>query len=46
MLILEKAYVATVPGDAFGYPHCIRISYSTSREQIKEAISRIKELLT
>ena len=46
MLILEKAHVATVPGDAFGYPNCIRISYSASREQIKEAISRIKELLT
>ena len=46
MLILEKAHVATVPGDAFGYPDCIRISYSASREQIKEAISRIKELLT
>ncbi|MDC1034318.1 pyridoxal phosphate-dependent aminotransferase [Flavobacteriaceae bacterium] len=46
MLILEKAYVATVPGDAFGYPDCIRISYSTSREQIEEAIRRIKDLLS
>ena len=46
MLILEKAYVATVPGDAFGYPECIRISYSASREQIKEAIIRIKDLLS
>ena len=46
MLILEKAFVASVPGDAFGYPNCIRISYSTSREQIVEAIKRIKELLT
>jgi len=46
MLILEKAFVATVPGDAFGYPNCIRISYSTSREQIVDAIKRIKELLT
>ena len=45
MLILEKAFVASVPGDAFGYPNCIRISYSTSREQIVEAIKRIKELL-
>jgi len=45
MLILDKAFVATVPGDAFGYPNCIRISYSTSREQIVEAIKRIKELL-
>ena len=41
MLILEKAHVATVPGDAFGYPNCIRISYSASREQIEEAIKRI-----
>ena len=46
MLILEKAHVATVPGDAFGYPECIRISYSASREQIKEAIIRIKDLLS
>ena len=46
MLILEKAHVATVPGDAFGYPNCIRISYSTSREQIEEAIRRIKDLLS
>ena len=46
MLILEKAHVATVPGDAFGYPNCIRISYSASREQIEEAIKRIKDLLS
>ena len=46
MLILEKAHVATVPGDAFGYPKCIRISYSASREQIDEAIKRIKDLLS
>ena len=46
LLILEKAYVATVPGDAFGYPNCIRISYSASRKQIEEAIRRIKDLLS
>jgi len=46
MLILEKAHVATVPGDAFGSPNCIRISYSASREQIEEAINRIKDLLS
>ena len=46
MLILEKGHVATVPGDAFGYPNCIRISYSASREQIEEAIRRIKNLLS
>ena len=46
LLILEKAYVATVPGDAFGYRNCIRISYSASRKQIEEAIRRIKDLLS
>ena len=46
LLILEKAHVATVPGDAFGYPNCIRISYSASRKQIEEAIRRIKDLLS
>ena len=46
MLLLEKAHVATVTGDAFGDPNCIRISYAASTEQIKEAINRIKKLVT
>ena len=45
MYLLEYANVATVTGDAFGNPNCIRISYAASQEQIKEAISRIKKAL-
>jgi aspartate aminotransferase len=45
MLLLEKANVATVTGDAFGAPNCIRISYAASQEELKEAIRRISELL-
>lgn len=45
MLILEEANVATVTGDAFGAPDCIRISYAASQENIKEAIRRIAEVL-
>ncbi|MBE9480131.1 MAG: pyridoxal phosphate-dependent aminotransferase [Bacteroidetes bacterium] len=45
MYILEKVYVALVPGGAFGNPDCVRISYATSKEQIIEAISRIKKAL-
>ena len=45
MIILEKAHVATVTGDAFGCPKNIRISYAASQENIKEAANRIKNLL-
>lgn len=45
MLLLEKANVATVTGDAFGAPNCIRISYAASNEELIEAIRRIKGLL-
>ncbi|MDT0559356.1 pyridoxal phosphate-dependent aminotransferase [Ichthyenterobacterium sp. W332] len=41
MFLLEEALVATVTGDAFGNPNCIRISYAASQEQIKEAVERI-----
>jgi len=40
--LLEEAHVATVTGDAFGSPKNIRISYAASKEEIKEAIDRIK----
>ena len=45
MVILEKAHVATVTGDAFGCPKNIRISYAASQENIIEAVNRIKNLL-
>jgi len=45
MYLLEEALVATVTGEAFGNPDCIRISYAASQEQIIEAISRIKKVI-
>jgi aspartate aminotransferase len=44
-LLLENAHVATVTGEAFGNPDCIRISYAASNENIKNAVERIRELL-
>lgn len=41
MYLLEAADVATVGGDAFGSPNCIRISYAASEVQLQEAIRRI-----
>lgn len=46
MFLLEEANVATVTGDAFGAPNCIRMSYAASEEQLREAIRRIKEVLS
>jgi aspartate aminotransferase len=43
--LLNKAHVALVPGEAFGSPKCIRFSYATSNDLIKEAIKRIKAAL-
>jgi aspartate aminotransferase len=45
LYLLDKAQVATVGGDAFGAPECLRISYATSDELIVEAIRRIKGAL-
>jgi aspartate aminotransferase len=45
MYLLSEANVATVTGDAFGNPDCIRFSYATSEELLTEALRRIKEAL-
>ena len=45
MYLLAEANVATVTGDAFGNPNCIRFSYATSEEILTEALRRIKEAL-
>lgn len=42
LYLLEEAHVAVVSGAAFGAPECIRISYASSEEELKEACSRIK----
>ncbi len=46
MLLLEEANVATVTGEAFGAPNCIRLSYAASELQLREAVRRIKEVLS
>ena len=45
MYLLSEANVATVTGDACGNPNCIRLSYATSEDLLKEALKRIKEVL-
>jgi aspartate aminotransferase len=46
MFLLEYATVATVTGDAFGNPNCIRFSYATADETLVEAMRRIKAAVT
>jgi len=46
LFLLEEALVATVTGDAFGNPECIRISYAASETQIEEALKRIKSAVS
>ena len=45
LYLLDKAFVATVPGDAFGEPKCIRISYANSDEKLTKALKQMKEAL-
>ncbi len=45
LYLLEQANVATVTGEAFGNPNCIRISYAASEKELREAISRIAAVL-
>lgn len=45
MYLLEVGHVATVAGEPFGAPECIRLSYATSEEKIVEAVKRIKAAL-
>lgn len=46
MYLLEEARVAMVAGAAFGNDDCLRISYATSRETLREAVARIAEALS
>ncbi|WP_027417534.1 pyridoxal phosphate-dependent aminotransferase [Aneurinibacillus terranovensis] len=43
--LLEKEYVALIPGSGFGAPHHVRISYATSLEQLQEGAARIKRFV-
>ena len=46
LLLLAEANVATVTGEAFGAPKCIRMSYAASEDQLRLAIKRIKEVVS
>ena len=43
--LLNEAHVACVAGTAYGEDKCIRLSYATSEDNIREALKRIKEAL-
>ena len=45
MYLLYNAHVACVAGKAFGNDDCIRLSYATSEDKLREAVKRIREAL-
>jgi len=44
--LLDKALVAVVPGEGFGSPDHIRLSFALNKETIKNGLNRIKEALS
>ncbi len=44
-IILEEAEVAVVPGEAFGTPGYLRLSYALGDEDLVEGVSRVQKLL-
>jgi len=44
--LLEKAHVALVPGEAFGAPGYLRLSYATSLDRIEEGLRRLNKFFT
>ena len=46
LYLLDKAHVACVGGAAFGNDECIRLSYATSEDKLRDAAARIKEALS
>jgi aspartate aminotransferase len=45
-LLLDRARVALVGGDAFGAPGYLRLSYATSIERIDEGLRRLEHFFT
>lgn len=43
LYLLEEEGLAAVPGDAFGEPNGIRLSYASSMEDLKEGMKRLRE---
>jgi len=44
--LLQEAHVALVPGEAFGAPGFLRLSYATSLDRIEEGLRRLSRFLT
>ena len=44
--LLEEAHVAVVPGEAFGAPGYLRMSYACSLDQLQEGVKRIRQAVT
>lgn len=44
-ILLEKFFVSTVPGEEFGNPGYLRLSFAIESERMVEAIGRIKDLV-
>jgi aspartate/methionine/tyrosine aminotransferase len=44
-LILDKAEVAVVPGEAFGSPGYVRMSYALGDDDLVEGVTRLQKLL-
>src|SRR2546429_9586652 len=42
-MLLDRAHVALVPGEAFGAPGYLRLSYATSLERIEEGLRRLED---
>ncbi|HOX26284.1 MAG TPA: pyridoxal phosphate-dependent aminotransferase [Candidatus Krumholzibacteria bacterium] len=40
--LLEKQKLATIPGEAFGAPGCLRISFARSEAELREAVARLR----
>jgi aspartate aminotransferase len=45
LYLLEEANVATVTGEAFGTPNCLRLSYAASEEDLEKGLDRIAKAL-
>jgi aspartate aminotransferase len=45
-ILLDKARVALVPGDAFGAPGYLRLSYATSIDRIDEGLRRLSRFFS
>ena len=46
LYLLEDAKVSLVPGEDFGAPNCIRLSYAASEKELIEASERIEVSLS